>query len=219
MLYSGSGVFQGFHTRRSMFTPWWNYPSIYHPNQIRAESVTRTTANHSAAGDETEIPAALFGQAVHRLCETRPPKSEWQAFVTQVFEEEHPLGAGSEPPELTDDVFADIATAAERAVSYLDELHATSDPVAVYDEFQITLSMPHGELQGYIDHLIVTENAYHVVDYKTDRSSEKESVVEFLTRRAEHHEPQVMADAAALQREDPDRSVSVTLFFTDVNES
>jgi len=120
--------------------------------------------------------------------------------------------------KLTEDVVVSIETATERAVDFLDELHANEDVLATYDEFPTKLSIPQGELRGYIDHLVVTESAYHVVDYKTDRKLESEDVESFLARRAKHHEPQVFAYAAALSAADPERDVRATLFFTDVDD-
>ena len=187
--------------------------------QIRAESVEQEDDQEHGGWTETsEISSAVFGQAVHRLCEMRPPRSEWPAFIRQVCDEERSVGEDRVSEKLTEDVVVSIETATERAVDFLDELHANEDVLATYDEFPTKLSIPQGELRGYIDHLVVTESAYHVVDYKTDRKLESEDVESFLARRAKHHEPQVFAYAAALSAADPERDVRATLFFTDVDD-
>ena len=186
--------------------------------QIRAESVDQKRNQAESGGEAPAISSAVFGQAVHRLCEMRPPRSEWPAFIRQICDEERSVGEDGENENLTEDVVVSIETAAERAVGFLDELHASDDVLATYDEFPIELSIPQGELRGYIDHLVVTEGAYHVVDYKTDRKPESEDIESFLERRGKHHEPQVLAYAAALSAADPERDVRVTLFFTDVDD-
>jgi ATP-dependent helicase/nuclease subunit A len=185
--------------------------------QVRAESVDHGRSEENTGTESLEISTAVFGQAVHRLCEMRPPQSEWPGFIRQVCDEERSVGEDGENKKLTDDVLLSIETAAERAVNFLDELHASEEVQATYDEFPIELSIPQGELQGYIDHLVVTENAYHMVDYKTDRKPDDKSVDAFLQRRAKHHEPQVLAYAAALSAADPERDVRATLFFTDID--
>lgn len=178
----------------------------------------RETGTRSSVDERSDSSTAVFGQAVHRLCETRPPRHTWRAFIEQVFTAERSAGSG-EPHRARSDELDAIEAAADRAISFIDDLHERSETLATYDEFPIELTFPNGELQGYIDHLIVTPDRYHVVDYKTDRRDDGESVDQFLNRRGAHHEPQVMAYAAALMRADPERDVSVTLFFTDIDRA
>jgi len=164
------------------------------------------------------MPASVFGEAVHRLCEVQPPRSQWEAFIEQVIHEQYSDGDDSLQAALATE-FTPIISAAERSVAFLDSLHQELDVVATFDEYPIELSVPNGTVRGYIDHLVVTPSAYHVVDYKTNRRYDEETVSEFLERQRTHHEPQVFAYAAALKQADPERDVSVSLFFTDVNES
>ncbi|MDG5761902.1 UvrD-helicase domain-containing protein [Natronococcus sp. A-GB1] len=183
------------------------------------ESVeTRESGDRSTSGEQSGISAALFGQAVHRLCEVRPPRQTWRSFIEQVFAEERSVSSDEPLQESSDDLDA-IEGAAECAITFIEDLHERSETLATYDEFPIELTFPDGKLQGYIDHLIVTPDRYHVVDYKTDRRNDGEPIEEFLDRRAAHHEPQVVAYAASLMQADPERDVSVTLFFTDVDRA
>ncbi|NGM69225.1 hypothetical protein G6M89_09425 [Natronolimnobius sp. AArcel1] len=177
---------------------------------------TRETSDRSPSDEQPGISAAVFGQAVHRLCEVRPPRQTWRSFIEQVFSEERSVGS-DEPLQASSGDLDSIEGAAECAIRFIEDLHERSEMLATYDEFPIELTFPNGELQGYIDHLVVTPDRYHVVDYKTDRTGDNESVEEFLERRANHHEPQVMAYAASLMQADPERDVSVTLFFTDID--
>lgn len=184
---------------------------------IRLEE-TDETGTDTGVGTASDMPASVFGEAVHRLCEVQPPRSQWEAFIEQVIQEQYSRGDDSLEPVLAAD-FTPIIAAAERGVAFLDSLHQGRTVEATYDEYPIELSIPNGTVRGYIDHLVVTPSAYHVVDYKTDRKRADERISAFLQRRATHHEPQVIAYAAALKQADPARDVSVSLFFTDVNES
>lgn len=188
-----------------------------HPTMTE-RTETQETVDQSITDDQPDISAALFGQAVHRLCEVQPPRQTWRSFIEQVFAEERSIGSDG-PHRVSNDDLNAIEKASECAITFLDDLHERSETLATYDEFPIELTFPNGELHGYIDHLIVTPDQYHVVDYKTDRQDDDESIEAFLDRRAVHHEPQVMAYAASLMQADPERDVAVTLFFTDVNRS
>ncbi len=189
-------------------------------HQIRpvATEEDESTENKHIGYDES-MSAAVFGQAVHRLCETRPPRETWPEFIQQVAHEEHSVGDTTETISIATSDIDSIETAANRAISFLGTLHDQLNVLSTYDEFSIELDLTDGHLSGLIDHLIVTPDAYHVVDYKTDRKRDHESIDEFLAQRASHHEPQVLAYAAALSKADPDRNVSATLFFTAVDSA
>jgi ATP-dependent helicase/nuclease subunit A len=162
------------------------------------------------------IGADIFGQAVHRLCEVRPPREEWPAFIDQVAAAERRPG---EPVEqIPESVTTEIETAAASALDYVTTLHDEVGPQATYDEFPISLAFDSIELEGYIDHLVVIADSYYVVDYKTSRQREEESIREFLDRQKAHHEPQVLAYAAALQQADQTRDVAAQLYFTGVDD-
>jgi len=175
------------------------------------------SAGGDGAPDSEHIDAGIFGQAVHRLCEVRPPREDWPAFVSQVAAAERRPGESAEqvPPP----VVAAVETAAARALDHLDSLHEAVGPEATHDEFPISLTFGSVELTGYIDHLVVTPDSYHVVDYKTSRRRDGESTRAFLDRQRAHHEPQVLAYAAALQQADRTRDVTARLYFTDVDDT
>ena len=188
--------------------------------QIRPVAATESApveTNHVSR--ENSMSAALFGQAVHRICEARPPRKSWPEFIQQVAHEEHSAGDPTPAASLDTADIQSIETAADRAISFVDSLHDRLDVLSTYDEFPIDMKFPNGQLSGFIDHLLVTPDAYHVVDYKTDRKRDNESTSAFLTRRTTNHEPQVLAYAAALSKADPDRDVVATLFFTDIDEA
>ena len=190
----------------------------------------RTVHTDSAAGrsgqqqgglvtpDGTHLRADVFGQAVHRLCEVRPPREEWPGFVRQVARAKQTSGDMS-PADIPPAAIEAVTTAAASAVEYLDTLHNQVEPLSTHDEFPISVGFGPVELTGYIDHLAVTPDTYHIVDYKTDRQRDAERTSEFLDRRRAHHEPQVMAYVAALQAHDPTRDVVARLYFTDIDDS
>ena len=174
------------------------------------------TADDDEAPAGEYVEADIFGQAVHRLCEVRPPRETWPEFIDQVAAAERRPG---EPVEhIPEFVTTEIETAAASALGYVNTLHDKVGPQATYDEFPISLAVDSIELEGYIDHLVVTANTYYVVDYKTSRQREGESIQEFLDRQKEHHEPQVLAYAAALLQADQTRNVAAQLYFTDVDD-
>ena len=112
----------------------------------------------------------------------------------------------------------DILHEANLAIEYVQALHDELEPEATYDEFEAVLDLTDVTMQGNIDHLVVTHDAYYLVDYKTDRHDPTtyDSVEAFVEERRRHHEPQIRAYAAALQEADPSREVHARLFFTDV---
>jgi ATP-dependent helicase/nuclease subunit A len=96
------------------------------------------------------------------------------------------------------------------ARDYLAELDA---PVAT-DERRVHATLENGETYGDIDHLIVTDDAYHIVDYKTNKITDQVK----LEGKAEHYKWQMLAYAVALHQSDSKRDVRATLLFTETDE-
>jgi len=139
--------------------------------------------------------------------------------IDQAIQEQHDRTTGRAEDTYPDSAYDAIEAAADSAITYLDELHADLDVQHTYDEYYIELSLDTGTVSGFIDHLIVTPDAYHVIDYKTDRKPPSQPPDEFLKARAAHHRPQLQAYAAALTQQDPAREVTATLYFTDIETS
>jgi ATP-dependent helicase/nuclease subunit A len=59
----------------------------------------------------------------------------------------------------------------------------------------------------------VTPEAYHVVDYKTNRLTAAE-----VPEKAAYYRTQMEAYAIALHQQDPERTVTATLYFTEPGE-
>jgi len=191
-----------------------------------ADRVTggETSAGATAPGDESgversdtghddsdrsrpaEVSPTAFGTAVHTLCELRPPREQWTSVARQQFAAER-----TQPPD--DETLHRIERHAEYGLSFTEELAADTDVIGQYDELFVTATVDGAELYGFVDHLLVTSTAYHVVDYKTG------PVTDGVDAAAEQYRPQLRAYAAALHEHDPSRAVTVSLVFTDARES
>lgn len=192
-------------------------------NQITASAVAHEPGpghEHDYSDVDTRnIPAAIYGHAVHRLCETRPPDERRRHVIEQAVQEQHDRTPGLTEATYPDSAYDAIETAADSAIRYLNNLHNTLDVQQIHDEYYIELSLDTGTVSGFIDHLIVTPDKYHVIDYKTDRKPTTKTTDEFLDDRAAHHQPQLQAYAAALSQQDPTRDVTATLYFTDIEDT
>ncbi len=111
--------------------------------QIRAVTPPQENQmDRQSIDTDQRISAAVFGQAVHRLCETRPPRDEWPAFIQQVAHEEHSPGDATEPISVDDSDIKTIETAADRALSFLDSILDQLEVLGTYDEFPHRVGLP-----------------------------------------------------------------------------
>jgi ATP-dependent helicase/nuclease subunit A len=174
----------------------------------------------SAAASSSALAPNVYGQMLHRLCELRMPETDRRAFLDQVADEERAKGEQIHEANIDADADA-ILAAAQRGIAYIERLHDDLTVQAAHDEFDVELDLDRQRtrLRGSIDHLVVTPDAYYVVDYKTDRydPAQTETAAEFLADRREHHDPQIRAYAAALQSADPSREVHARLYFTELD--
>jgi ATP-dependent helicase/nuclease subunit A len=97
------------------------------------------------------------------------------------------------------------------AVEFVNQVEADSQLEATYDEYSVVARIGASRIVGDIDRLLVTPDAYHVIDYKTNDLSSTST-----TNLASHYRPQMLAYALALLQHDPDRGVRASLRFTDV---
>ena len=114
--------------------------------------------------------------------------------------------AGEEPSE-TD--LRDVVEHAADAIEFADQLEAKAQPQAVYDEYPVVARISESRIVGDIDRLLVTPDAYQVIDYKTNDLSSGTS-----SELAEHYRPQMLAYALALLQHDQSRNVRASLRFT-----
>ncbi|SEP11265.1 ATP-dependent helicase/nuclease subunit A [Halorientalis persicus] len=157
------------------------------------------TSGHGTIG----LSPTTFGTVVHRLNELRPPRDEWPSFIRQLSRME-----GEEP---TDDDLQAAVGHAQDAIRFVDETEADLSLEASYDEYSVVVRLDDSRIVGDIDRLLVTPDAYHIIDYKTnDLSSTTTDAL------ADHYRPQMLAYALALFQHDPARQVRASLRFTDV---
>ena len=149
------------------------------------------------------LAATAFGEAVHRICELRPPRDRWDDVVDGTMVEE------AVEHDLSEADRERIHAHAERAIEYVDDRHAEWDPAVTYDELYVTAEFDRGEVSGLIDHLAVTDDTHHVVDYKTNAID-----ASGVEEKADYYRTQMEAYAVALGQQDPDRGVTATLYFT-----
>ncbi|WP_336136280.1 UvrD-helicase domain-containing protein [Natronomonas amylolytica] len=185
------------------------------PEQQAAVRVAATTLVSAVAdayedghsyttGDETiGLSPTTFGTVVHRLNELRPPRDEWPSFIRQLSR------MGGEEP--TDGDLQAAVSHAQDAIRFVDETEADLPLEATYDEYSVVARLDDSRIVGDIDRLLVTPDAYHIIDYKTnDLSSTTTDTL------ADHYRPQMLAYALALFQHDPARQVRASLRFTDV---
>jgi ATP-dependent helicase/nuclease subunit A len=185
------------------------------PEQQAAVRVAATTLvsavadasedGHSyTSGDETiGLSPTTFGTVVHRLNELRPPRDEWPSLIRQLSRM-----VGEEP---TDVDLQEAISHAEDAIEFVDKTEADLSVESSYDECSVVAHLDESRIVGDIDRLLVTPNAYHIIDYKTNDLSSTTT-----NELAEHYRPQMLAYALALLQHDSARQVRASLRFTDV---
>jgi ATP-dependent helicase/nuclease subunit A len=154
---------------------------------------------------EDGLAATTLGTIVHRICETRLERESWRRFAKEVAEREGET--------LTEDALERIGTYAERAIEFVDSHEAELEVLSRRDEVSVAARFDHGRIVGDIDHLAVTPDAFHVVDYKTNDTSERS-----VDDLAEHYWPQLQAYAVALHQSIPNKTVHLALYFTEAGE-
>ena len=167
--------------------------------------------NGSAADASAEtdgVDASVFGEMVHRLCELQPPETHWSQLMEQTLVEEGAMAS------LTPELQSRVSTHARRGMDYVDEQTIDVDVEHQYDELYVTAEFERGEISGFIDHLLITPDTYHIIDYKTGDVSPAE-----LDADAEYYENQMKAYAIALNQQGTGRSVKVSLVFTALDDT
>jgi len=157
---------------------------------------------------ETGIDPRVFGEMVHRICELRPPESRWSNLMEQTLVDE------DVDVELTSELQRRVSEHSQRGIAYVDEQASDAEVEQQYDELYVTAEFDRGEIAGYIDHLIVSDDAYHIIDYKTGAVTPEE-----IEEDAEYYQNQMKAYAVALHQQQTDRPVRVSLVFTDIDEA
>lgn len=153
------------------------------------------------------IPAGTFGEIVHTLAELRPPEERWERLAREQ------VAADDEAdPELLD--MSTVEAHGRAVTSFLEETIDTTSPTDIHHELYVTAEFDGGETGGFIDLLLVTDDRFHIIDYKTSLVTE-----ETVAEKAEEYKPQLEAYAVALGQQATSRDVDLTLFFTGIGEA
>jgi len=148
------------------------------------------------------LRSTTLGDVVHRICERRPPRDRWAGYARDV--------ARREGESLTDEDRDRVLRYADRAVEFVDQYEASRSVTNTFDELSVVARFDDARIVGDIDHLVVTPDAFHVIDYKTNSLRGRD-----LDDLVEYYRPQLRAYAVALHQSDPDRAVRSVLYFTD----
>ncbi len=184
-------------------------PSLTPAKRIAATTLVNAVAetstdghSYTQSGESAGLSPTTFGTVVHRLNELRPPRDEWPTLIRRLSRM-----AGEEPTE------ADLRNAVDHAadaVEFVDQVEADARVQETYDEYSVVARIGASRIVGDIDRLLVTPDAYHIIDYKTNDLSSTTS-----DELAAHYRPQMLAYALALWQHDRSRDVRASLRFTD----
>jgi ATP-dependent helicase/nuclease subunit A len=185
------------------------------PDDRHGEDDSREQGSESQAGkdseslsDEQGIDPRVFGELVHRICELRPPDARWSNLMKQTLVDE------DADVELNSELQRQVSKHAQRGIAYVDEQASDAEIEQQYDELYVTAEFDRGEIAGYVDHLIVSSDAYHIIDYKTGAVTPEE-----IDDDAEYYQNQMKAYAVALHQQRTERPVRVSLVFTEIDEA
>lgn len=154
------------------------------------------------------LPRAVFGSALHKgvELEIEPGNAERLRQLLEQFA----VQADVSLDRIGENDLSELQRHLRVARDYLDDLDT---PIAT-DERRVHATLEDGETYGDIDHLIVTDETYHIVDYKTNKITDQGS----LDEKVQHYKWQMLAYAVALYQNDSTRDVKATLLFTEVEE-
>ena len=145
----------------------------------------------------------VFGDVVHKAVElgVTPEDEETIRRMAEQFATED----DGEFVRIEDSDITELQDHLRTAVEFVEGLQGTA-----VDEKPVRATLDSGEVYGDIDRLVVTDDAFHVVDYKTSAVEDRARIQE----QAEHHAWQMRAYAIALHQADPGREAEATLLFT-----
>jgi len=155
------------------------------------------------------LPRAVFGSALHKAVELEcnpNGKKQLQNLLEQFAVQAEVSVERVEAQDLTE-----LQHHLRVAREYLQELNSG----VRIDEQRVQAQLEHGEVYGDIDHLRVTNDTYHIVDYKTNKITDSER----LDEKVRQYKWQMCAYAVALHQSDSDKAVQATLLFTEADEA
>jgi len=159
-----------------------------------------------AASLETDgLQANQLGTIVHKLCELGPDRNRWRSIASR-------LGSVLDDT-VTDRDLDRIEEYTERCLQFRDGVIEDESPTTIHEELSVVARLEAGRIVGDIDMLLVTPDSYHVIDYKTNDTSQRS-----VDDLSEKYWAQLEVYAAALHQNDDSRRVHTTLYFADADE-
>jgi len=161
-----------------------------------------------SVSDVDRLPRNVFGDVVHKAIELGVAPDEKAAIrrLAEQFADQH----DAEVSQVTDTDIAELQEHLRTAIEFVDDLDGNA-----VDEKSVRAILDGGEVYGDIDRLVISDDGYHIVDYKTNAISDS-SVIE---EKVDGYSWQMRAYATALHQADSDRSVRATLLFTNIGQA
>jgi len=166
---------------------------------IEGEVIPSTDSNT----DDDGLAENHLGTVVHELLEHRPPREDWRPVADR-------RASGLGDP--TEEDLNQIVEYVERGLAARKALIESYNPDTIHEEVSVVARFDAGQIVGEIDLLLVTDEQFVVLDYKTDATNTRA-----LDDLADKHWPQIEVYAAALAQSDPDRTVETVLYFTNAD--
>jgi ATP-dependent helicase/nuclease subunit A len=178
------------------------YVTYYPP-----EDVTELSDGSSRI-DSSHLPRNVFGDVVHKAVELGVDPEDDSALtrLAKQFAVQH----GVDNRRVDDDDIVEMRRHLRTAREYLSGIDFDHS----VEEKPVRATLESGEVYGDIDYLAVTDNEYHIVDYKTNNITDPASIEE----KREFYGWQMKAYAVALYQTEPERDVQATLLFTKAGE-
>jgi ATP-dependent helicase/nuclease subunit A len=152
------------------------------------------------------LAANHLGTIVHKLSERQLPRDRWRPVAKRM--------ASAFDETVTDDDLDRIERYTERCLRFREQIVDEAAPRTIHEELAVVARLDSGRIIGDIDLLLVTSGSYHIVDYKTNDTTQRS-----VDDLAEKYWPQLESYAAAVHQNDPRKEVHLTIYFADADVS
>jgi ATP-dependent helicase/nuclease subunit A len=169
---------------------------------VAGDSQHDAEENEDEWEDVEDLHPGTLGTIVHRIAERQPDRDQWESFARGVADREQEVIAEKDLDR--------ILTGAERCLSFVDAYEAQLTSPRSYDELSVAARFDDLRVVGDIDRLVVTDDAFHIIDYKTNDVD-----AEGVDALADYYWPQLQAYATALHQSDQGRDIHLTLYFSN----
>ena len=194
------------HTGRYVSYAPPDEPAGEEPGAEDDDTTAASTMDESA--EPAWLPRNVFGDALHKATELSIDAGDTERLRTLLAQ--FARGHDVAPDRVSADDVAELRRHRRVAREFLAGLDGTTAA-----ERPVRARLDGGEVYGDIDHLAVTPDTYHIVDFKTNVVDDPDEI----PAKASSYNWQLRAYAVGLHQSDPDRDVRATLLFTDADET